>query len=177
MKREITQKELLTLFNYDKETGELFWKISPNRRIKIGAQAGSNHNAGYRSVKIDKKNYLVHRIVYTLYHGSCPPFIDHINRDRSDNRIKNLRASTPMENQWNRTPNMSNKTSSKYVGVSYHKKSGKWRARIRAKNREISLGYFETEQAASEAYVKGSMRHHGGLRYVDLTSWVVPNEK
>lgn len=90
------------LFEY--KNGELYWKVSRGRQ-KAGSLAGATITDGYKQVSINKKRYLVHRIIFQMFYGYMPEFpleIDHINRIRHDNRIENLRVLTHKENMQHR---------------------------------------------------------------------------
>ena len=89
------------LFNYNPDTGELFWKINRRSRKVKGKKAGHNNMNGYVHIKYKEKLYKAHRIAYELYYNKTIPDgmqIDHINRQRDDNRIENLRCVTLSEN-------------------------------------------------------------------------------
>jgi hypothetical protein len=98
-------KELLhELFDYC--DGNLYWKQSVNTKIKIGKKAGCPKNDGYIQIRVNKKPYQAHRLIYLYHHGVLPDYpleLDHINRNRADNRVENLRVVTKSENQLNRT--------------------------------------------------------------------------
>lgn len=87
---------------------------------------------------------------------------DHINGDKLDNQRKNLRACTASQNAIN-VIKYRRKSHSKYKGVSLHKKSGRWRARLRFKKTEIFIGYFDSEVAAAAAYNKSAKKHFGNF--------------
>jgi hypothetical protein len=94
---------LLERFEYNEETGELTYKNINKNKLK-GAVAGYPTQRGWLRVKIEKLHFRVHRIAWKMYYGEDPPEgleIDHINRIRTDNRIKNLRAVTGKENRKN----------------------------------------------------------------------------
>jgi hypothetical protein len=96
---------LLERFEYNEETGELTYKNINKNKLK-GAVAGYPTQRGWLRVKIEKLHFRVHRIAWKMYYGEDPPEgleIDHINRIRTDNRIKNLRAVTGKENRKNST--------------------------------------------------------------------------
>lgn len=88
----------------------------------------------------------MHRLILGVYDPSV--VVDHIDRNGLNNTRNNLRLCRNVENILNRTPH----GRSKFIGVSWHKKTGKWRARIRINNKEHSLGYFDNEEAAAIAY-------------------------
>lgn len=98
-------EELQERFNYDPETGVLSWKVPTHPRIKPGDLAGCGNGKGYLKVKVGNSPYRVHRIIWKLAYGEDPPAnmeIDHVNRNRADNRLTNLRLVTPSENNFNR---------------------------------------------------------------------------
>ena len=98
----MNQELLHSLFDY--KEGKLHWKESQSRNVKAGDVAGHYGNRRYAQIRINGKYYLKHRLVYLYHHGDLPPeplVIDHINRDRFDNRIENLRAVNKSENQRN----------------------------------------------------------------------------
>ena len=137
---DITQKEIKRLFNYDKETGELFWRINKGRAV-LNSIAGSINNR-YLSVSINRKKYLVHRIIWLFHYGYLPEnTIDHINRNTFDNRLSNLREVSQMCNQRNRKLNKNNTSTVK--GVYWHKQHNKWQPRINVNRKSIFLGLYE----------------------------------
>jgi hypothetical protein len=90
----MTQDELKEILNYDSLTGNFTWLVSKSKKIKIGDRAGCiAKSTGYRVIGINGKPYLEHRLMWLYYHGYFPSVgIDHINGDRSDNRIEIGRA-------------------------------------------------------------------------------------
>lgn len=88
------------IFEYN--NGNLIWKIdSPPNYVK-GKIAGTINNTGYYRTKVFGKKYLNHRIIFEMHHGYCPEFIDHIDRDRLNNKIENLRPATKLLNSLNK---------------------------------------------------------------------------
>lgn len=85
--------------------------------------------------------------------------VDHINGDTLDNRRKNLRLATVKQNRMNRSKHKI--TSSQYKGVSWEKRSSKWRARIKLNRKFIYLGIFASEIDAANAYDKAAHIYHG----------------
>jgi len=114
---------------------------------------GTKNMYGYIVFGIGKNRYPAHKLVW-LYHNNTLPVIgyeiDHINQDRSDNRIENLRIVTRQENKFN--------TNAK--GYSLIKKTGKFRARIRVDGKYYSLGCYSTEIEAKDAYQKAKLQYH-----------------
>jgi hypothetical protein len=88
---------------FDYRDGELYWKIRPSCRIRLGAKAGCVNSYGYVVVGYKGKHHQAHRIIWEMHNGCIPTGlqIDHINRVRNDNRIDNLRLATAQENMRN----------------------------------------------------------------------------
>ncbi len=99
MKPYPSTEELRQVFDY--VDGSLYWKIKPCMAVSIGDKAGTNKGAqGYSRVMYKKSTYLIHRIVW-VWHGNSLDEnleIDHINRNRADNRIENLRQVSKAKN-------------------------------------------------------------------------------
>ena len=166
MKQEITQEYLKELFNY--KDGFLYWKVRKAHCIQIGDIAGSLHKpTKYYLIKINNKAYKTHRLIYLYHYGYLPEFIDHIDRNRSNNKIENLRSVTKSQNQWNRKPNK-NHSSSKYKGISWDKQNQKWKVRIRINGKRINLNYFKSETDAAIAYNKAAIKYYGEYAYLNI---------
>lgn len=177
-KKPLPSYEMLCkLLRYEPETGKLFWRHRPvdmfanerDHRLWTGRFSGqeaftANNGCGYKRSQIQGKWYLAHRIIWVLQTGREPiEEIDHINHDRSDNRWGNLRTAT-------RSGNMSNvssakNSSSKYLGVSWHKATKKWYAHISKGSRKdgklLSLGLYDCEEEAARAYDFMAPHIHG----------------
>lgn len=145
----MTRDELLKMFDYDSETGCLFWKSSRGC-IRMGDIAGSDNGAGYQSVRIDGKAYRVHILIWLIETGTLPEFqIDHKDTNRSNNKFSNLRLSTQLENTYNRSMMNTNKSGIK--GVHWHANSNKWRAVISVDKKKITIGRFDNLEEAKIA--------------------------
>lgn len=109
---------------------------------------------GYRRLRVEGQKYLIHRVIWLLHHGRWPVLVDHINRDRADNRIENLREVTAAENQWNSGPALSNPSG--YPGVQVTK-PGRWVARINDSGKRRHLGTFKNREDAIHARKRAEM--------------------
>lgn len=108
IKKLPSRKLLRMLFTYDIDTGKLYWKVSTNNRVKVGDEVGTPHKTkygetGYRQVSVQGNIFLVHRIIWKMMIGRIPDGmeIDHIDRDRTNNTINNLRLVTRQEQMQN----------------------------------------------------------------------------
>ena len=151
----ITVEELRLILNYDQDTGLLTW-AKPRPKIRVGDRAGCLHHKGYRHMEIKGRYYACHRLVWLYVTGNWPNGqIDHINRDRDDNRFSNLREATNGQNRANC------RSASKHgvKGVSFHpwltERPWEGRVQYRRNGKRItkSLGCFPTKEEAHQAYV------------------------
>jgi hypothetical protein len=153
----INQERVRELFDY-RSDGELIWKVQTGSRALVGNVAGSPHNAGYKQIRVDGKIYLNHRLIWVWHHGYFPEHgLDHINRNRNDNRIENLREvsqSCNMRNCKQRTD-----CSSGVTGVCWHKRRSKWQARIRIPGKLIYLGIYDTLLEAAQARWEAEVKY------------------
>ncbi len=147
-----------TLFDY--RDGSLYNKISRGAAMK-DTLAGYISQDGYRRVTIDLKTHYIHRIVYEMHFGVIPEslFIDHIDGDRLNNSINNLRVVSARQNQYNKSKQRS--TTSSYKGVWFDKNRNKWKASFRFPDKRVYLGQFESEIDAAEAYNFYAKEVHG----------------
>ena len=152
---------LQSILEYDPATGVFTWKESIGPRSKKGAIAGSIRTTGYVCIGLGRTSYLAHRIAWMFANNEdpCDLFVDHVNGDRSDNRIVNLRLCTHEENM--RNSKMSKLNTSGYKGVTFDKERNKWSAHISINNKGVSLGRFDTPELAHMAYAKAAAELHG----------------
>lgn len=159
---------------YDEETGNLFW-IHPRRGVNIAKPAGTKSGAGHLQVGTyktgdGKKNvrYLAHKVVWYLYYGEQPEFLDHIDHNPANNKIENLRVATSRGNMLNRKP----WGQIPYKGVSRNGK--KYKACITEGQSLIYLGTFDTQEEAAAAFDKKVEEHR--RRFPELSSYYVTNK-
>mgnify|MGYP001168866129 CR=1 FL=1 len=158
-----SKEELCVLLDYKPETGLLYWKhraSAPkewNSRY-AGQQAfTSDDGSGYRVGAINNKNTRAHRVIWKIMHDEEPEQIDHINGDRSDNRIENLRAVINADNGRNQKLRVSN--SSGVMGVGFCKRAGKWRVRITINGKDKHLGIYKSYSEAVAARLTAEKLH------------------
>lgn len=136
----MNQQTLKDNLHYNQTTGIFTWLKTKSRSIKIGDIAGTV-NKSYIRIIINGNAYQAHRLAWLDVYGEIPSNdIDHINHDKSDNRINNLRCVTKRENQQNRTININNVSG--FTGVSWNKCAKKWQARIKIASKYKHLGLF-----------------------------------
>jgi hypothetical protein len=155
----ITQEQLKQLVEYDPETGNFRWLIRPRQRA-CSDFAGTVNPYGYRHICLKQKIYRAHRLAWFYYYGEWPNGqIDHINGNRDDNRIVNLRLATYQQNQANSKIRVNNRTG--FKGVHFHKLSKLYMARVMVAGKSHLLGYYKTPEEAHAAYIVGSKHHFG----------------
>lgn len=146
----ITQERLKSLLTYDPDTGEFRWRVTSSSRRTAGSLAGCRDHYGYVVIRIDGKLYKAHRLAWLYCYGLWPTKnLDHISQTPDDNRITNLREVDQHENNQNRRTQKN--SSSGVTGVSLHKASQRWHARIHTRDGCRSLGYYATKEEAALA--------------------------
>lgn len=149
-----TAEMLQEVIFYDPETGQFFKK-------KTGKEIGPGNKSRYLTIRIgDNKPYYAHRLAWLYVYGSVPGQIDHINGDRRDNRISNLRLCTQSQNMMNTPRQSNNKTG--YRGVRL-RSTGKYEASISVGGKKIHLGTFEAAIDAAAEYKKASETLYGNF--------------
>lgn len=149
------------LLLYDPVTGAFIWRVQRCGKAMAGYHAGTASH-GYRTITVDSKKFGAHRLAWAMYYGTWPTGeVDHINGDRSDNRISNLRDVSRKVNQQNRR-HASRRAASGLLGASLHKASGLWRASISLNGRAKTIGYFSSAGEAHTAYLEAKRQLHPG---------------
>ena len=161
----VTQEILLKHFNY--LNGGLYYTLPIAKRTKVGDRFGWIRSDGYRQGSINSKSYFEHRLIWLYHYGEWPKDqLDHINGNRSDNRVENLREATQNENQRNKRGSASG--TSQYKGVCWNKPSKKWRAQYRLNGVTYYLGSFDCEVEAAKAYDNAVRNLHGKFRRLNF---------
>ena len=154
-----TAKRVNELFEY--RDGHLYRKVKRNNS-KMGVSSGTIRGTGSRTrlaCCVDGKYYANHRLIFLMHHGYLPAFVDHIDGDRMNNRIENLRACTREQNCANARTYANNTTGVK--GVCYVKSRDRWIASIQKDHKRVQLGYFKTKDEAADAVRKARCELHG----------------
>lgn len=151
------QKTALSLFDY--RDGALYWRVKPCRRDPVGMKAGTiDPKRGYVSITYARKQYYAHRIIYLMHNGYLPPEVDHIDGDKTNNRIENLRACNHVQNAQNRPAQSNNKSGVK--NVVWDKNRKKWVVYLKINGKNTNFGGFKDLELA--AFVASELRdkHH-----------------
>jgi hypothetical protein len=153
--------------DYDKTTG-IFTrkKTHPKLKYRVGDITGVTRPDGYLQISIKGKIFLAHRLAWLYVHGEVPSSnIDHIDGNKSNNEIQNLRSISQCANVQNIKKAKSNNKSTGILGVSLMNKGKgkkKFRARIVVDGKEKSLGGFETPEEAHLVYIDAKRKYHEG---------------
>jgi len=136
---ELTQKDLKRQLRYKQTTGEFIWRVSNSNRTKVGDVAGGTRPDGYVQLQVNNKRHLAHRLAWFYVKGFFPNEIeiDHINRNPSDNRWKNLRLVSRQCNLRNAKKQCNNKSG--VTGVFWNTRDKKWSARIKINSKNYSI--------------------------------------
>lgn len=153
----ITQELALQAFDYN--DGNLYHKEDKPNQINKGDLAGGIASHGYMQARLGDGRYLLHRIIFIIHHGYLPEYIDHIDHDRLNNKIENLRECTFSQNRCN-TPRGKNNTSGE-KGVCWNKESKSWMVRISIMGKRFYLGRYKKFEDAKAAVVAKRKELHG----------------
>lgn len=160
--RELSAQRLRELLHYDVETG-IFRRRTSGRGYVAWSIAGSESALGYIEIGLDKGRFLAHRLAWLYVHGSWPcGQIDHINRNKSDNRIVNLRDVSRSINAENLSIIRPSNKSSGLLGVSFSKTARKWQASIKSDGKQRYLGLYDSPAEAQAAYLSAKHDLHKG---------------
>ena len=155
---------LRELYHYDENNGVLLRK-KPRRGVKVGQVVGCMAANGYITlgIRINRKQrrYAAHRVMYAIFYGEDPGLyeIDHIDGNRANNRINNLRLATRVQNLANGPARKTARCG--FRGVSFFKPIRKWRADIKANGKQKCLGYFDDPEVAARAYDRAALEVFG----------------
>lgn len=163
------------ILDYDPITGFFTWKYREDDRGNFnarfpGKRAGfvEPSNGGYIRIVFNRRFYLAHRLAWAVHYGSIPPqsYIDHIDLNRTNNAISNLRICTPSENAANQCGHKDSVTGIK--GVTIRKKTGTYVATITVNGKQIYLGDYPSIKEASDKYDEASLKYFGSFARFNL---------
>lgn len=156
----ITQKEIMEYLKYDPETG-LFTAIKSHGTLwRPGKLVGHKNQEGYITITLLGKIRKAHRLAWIYVYGEDIDGyeIDHVNGDKSDNRICNLRISSHQQNMFNMKKKSTNKSGVK--GVHFDKRCNKWRAQTSINKKRVHIGLFDTIGSAEKAISEFMVVNH-----------------
>ena len=167
------QQYLLECFDYAPDTGILTWKERPQHHFKsvgrmlsihklwAGKPVGQVGTKGHIHVELDTCRYTAHRIIWKMWYGTDPAvYVDHINGDKTDNRIANLREATNSQNQANQR-SRAKVSNICVVGVNYHKRDKSYRAYMTVNGKSKHLGNYRNLQDAIKARQEAEILYQG----------------
>ncbi len=156
----LTHARLIEVLAYDKSTGLFVRLLSVYKRKDAGKVAGDSRNGGYARISIDGERYLAHRLAWFFVYQRFPlGDIDHIDGNKSNNAIANLREATHIQNMQNQRKPKVDGTSG-FLGVTWHKGDRRWQAQIVVDRRYKYLGSFNDKDAAKVAYLEAKRELH-----------------
>jgi len=169
-----TRAYLLERFDINFNTGSMKWRDLGNSNAYAGKEAGCIGVDGYSKINIDGRTYLKSRLMYKAATGIDPPAtVDHINRDRSDNRLTNLRGATHLEQ--NKNQGMKSNNTSGYVGVTHagpNARGKPWKASAKHDGRFVHLGSFDCKHEAGRV----AKEYRDKLGYTETHGIETPEE-
>ncbi len=160
---DITAERVKEVFSYDPLTGIFTWRV-PRPGRKAGEVAGFSRANGYLKLQVDRRAYLAHRIAFLYMHGRWPVGqVDHIDGNRANNRIENLREVDQVANMQNRHRAQKN-SSTGFLGVRKDPRrfANPFMAQIMIDGKQKHLGNFPTAEKEHEAYLAAKAQLHAG---------------
>lgn len=156
-KPDISQDYLHSILHYDPMTGEFVWRANRGGKACAGSIAGTIKDNGYVTISVNSRRYYAHRLAWLYIHGVWPCHqLDHIDGDKTNNTIMNLREATHSQNNACRPHN---------VGVTGLRGvtplRNRYIAQIKFSRKRIHLGVFDTPEEAHAAYCKAAQELHG----------------
>ena len=140
-------EEAVSLLAY--KDGKLFWR-------KSGKEAGSLNTDGYIRIQVKNTRYAAHRLVFFIHHGYLPKVLDHVNGNKSDNRIENLRAADYYKNAINQKLKITNTSGHKNV----FRQNNKWCVRLKINGRNTWFGGYDDIELAHLVAIEARNKHH-----------------
>lgn len=156
----LTVERLREVLDYEPETGVFRWRVNKRANASAGSVAGTAHNSGYWRIRIDRRGYLAQQLAWMHFYGRWPDKqLDHIDTNKHNNRIANLREATPTQNLGNRPMRRDNVSGVK--GVTWHPRDQRWRAQITINGRVKYISQHRRIEDAAEAYRRAAEAYFG----------------
>lgn len=153
----LTKEYLHQLFKY--KDGELFWIKQTGKRSKIGKKAGSFNKNGYKAICLNNKKYYNHRLIFMMFNGYLPKYIDHIDGNLKNNSINNLRQATDSQNNYNQKMPKTNTSGIK--SVSWDKNRNKWHVQVISEKKVVFQKRFDDIELAEFVAIEARNKYHG----------------
>jgi hypothetical protein len=146
------------------EDGQVYSKYS-NRFLKSHQKSGQEYLIVHLYKNGKRKHFNIHRLIaiHFIPNPYNKPQVDHIDRNRLNNSIKNLRWCTHQQNNCNTSIKSNKKNGAKYVGVDWKESRNKWRAYVKINGKYIHIGYYDDEEEAYEERKKYILKNHPDL--------------
>lgn len=155
----MNQETLKEYFEY--KEGELYCKKKYCRKVFVGKKIGNKNKYGYIQTSFKNKRYYLHRMIFLYHHGHLPNCIDHIDCNKENNKIENLRPSTLQQNNLNMPLSMRNTSGVK--GVSWNKDNKNWRITMKINGKSTYLGSYKELDDAKKAVKEARLKYHGAF--------------
>ena len=158
--KKLPSKEILhELFDYDSDTGNLIRKVTTSHNAKAGSVAGTNKWNGYRDINVQNTLYKQHRLVYVWHHGDIPDGyeIDHLDNNRSNNKIENLKAIPHKDNHRKMLQRRDNKSG--VTGVRWSEAKKRWVVDLQVNYQVVYIGVFKNKDDAIEARRQANIKY------------------
>jgi hypothetical protein len=149
---KLDQTTLLSVFEY--KDGVLHWR-------KNGKRAGTRHHTGYTQIGFQNSLYNAHRLIFLMSYGWLPEVIDHIDGNRANNKIENLRPASWSQNLQNMQLKPTNKSGCK--NVSWSRAKRKWAVQLSINGRQTNLGRFDDLELADLVATEARIKYHGAF--------------
>jgi hypothetical protein len=151
-----SQDTLRDLFDY--VDGKLYWKVGGTGKIK-GSEAGMITEKGYRRIRVQNQLHMAHRLIWAYHYDTVPAWIDHVDEDKLNNRVENLRAATKEQNGYNISRRKNNRSGVK--GMYWSTRDKKWVCELSVNKKICRVGYFDDFDLAELVISEARALYHG----------------
>ena len=144
---------------FEYRNGELYWKIDTNKSLKKKGKRAGCMSSMYGIVNLDGKSYCLHKVIFCMHHGYMPEIVDHINGEKKDHRIENLRAANHVTNNYNRVTQRNNKLGLK--NISWNKQNKKYWVQLTQNEKKIVSVMVDDLELAELVAIEARNKYHG----------------